>query len=147
MPTTVATHSPAKRSAATKAVVKSRAAAPTTRAVPARKLAPKAKPLAVAAKVPASPPAKPTAPEPAARVPKAAKLKLVRDSFTMPADEYAVIGALKQRALSKAHPAKKSELLRAGIKLLSDLGDAALIELLTSLPTIKTGRPKSGKAD
>ncbi len=138
MPTTPTT-SPVKRSAPTRSAAR-------TRAIPARKKA-TPKPVAVAAQTPAPSTAKPTAPEPTARIPKAAKLKLVRDSFTMPADEYAVIAALKQRALSSAHPAKKSELLRAGIKLLSGLGDAALVELLTSLPTIKTGRPKSGKGD
>ncbi|MBV8502101.1 MAG: hypothetical protein JO006_10305 [Paucibacter sp.] len=77
---------------------------------------------------------------------KAAKTKLVRDSFTMPADEYAALAQLKQRALAAAHPVKKSELLRAGVKLLAGLGEAALMRALTSVPAIKTGRPKSKKA-
>ncbi|HEX2010600.1 MAG TPA: hypothetical protein VJN44_06645, partial [Roseateles sp.] len=63
------------------------------------------------------------APVTKAAEPKPAKIKLVRDSFTMPADEYAALGALKQRALASAHPAKKSELLRAGVKLLAGLSD------------------------
>ncbi len=138
MPTTPATSS-VKLSAPTRPAAKARA-------TPARKKAAR-KPVAVVARTPAPTPAKAPAPEPTARAPKAAKLKLVRDSFTMPADEYAEIAALKQRALSSAHPAKKSELLRAGIKLLSGLGDAELVELLTSLPAIKTGRPKSAKGD
>ena len=77
--------------------------------------------------------------------PKVVKVKLVRDSFTIPSDEYAVLGQLKQRALGFAHPAKKSELLRAGIKLLAGLNDAALMRALKNVPTIKTGRPKSKK--
>lgn len=78
---------------------------------------------------------------------KPAKIKLVRDSFTMPSDEYAALPALKQRALGFAHPAKKSELLRAGIKLLAGLSDAALLKALKNVPEIKTGRPKSKKSD
>jgi hypothetical protein len=78
---------------------------------------------------------------------KPAKVKLVRDSFTMPLDEYAVLAVLKQRALSGAHPVKKSELLRAGIKQLAALSDAALLRALKSVPSIKTGRPKSKKGD
>ena len=76
---------------------------------------------------------------------KPAKLKLVRDGFTMPAPEYAAFDALKQRALAQAHPVKKSELLRAGIKLLSRLDDAALLAALKDVPPIKTGRPKGKK--
>jgi len=79
--------------------------------------------------------------------PKAVKVKLLRDSFTMPSDEYAALGELKQRALASAHPVKKSELLRAGIKLLKGLNDAALLHALKDVPAIKTGRPKAKKVD
>jgi len=75
-----------------------------------------------------------------------AKTKLVRDSFTMPDGEYAVIDQLKQRALRLKRPAKKSELLRAGIKALAALGDAQLLSALSVVPAIKTGRPKSKKS-
>ncbi len=74
---------------------------------------------------------------------RAKKPKLVRDSFTIPKDEYAVIETLKQRADSLAQPAKKSELLRAGLKLLAGLPDAALRTALQAVPSIKTGRPKA----
>lgn len=72
---------------------------------------------------------------------KAKKPKLVRDSFTIPKDEYLVIENLKQRALGLSHPVKKSELLRAGLKLLAGLSDAALRTALQAVPSIKTGRP------
>ena len=78
---------------------------------------------------------------------KPAKVKVVRDSFTMPSDEYAVLGKLKQRALNAAHHVKKSELLRAGIKLLASVDDAALLRALTTVPAIKTGRPKAKKGE
>lgn len=72
---------------------------------------------------------------------KAKKPKLVRDSFTIPKDEYAVIDNLKERTARLSRPAKKSELLRAGLKLLAGLSDAALRAALESVPSIKTGRP------
>lgn len=72
---------------------------------------------------------------------KAKKPKLVRDSFTIPKDEYAVIDALKERAVRLSRPVKKSELLRAGLKLLAGLSDTSLFTALESVPSIKTGRP------
>lgn len=80
-------------------------------------------------------------------VAKPAKVKLVRDSFTIPAGEYAQLAALKQRALKAAYPAKKSELLRAGIRLLAALPDKDLLAALQALPAIKTGRPKGKKGE
>lgn len=109
------------------------AASPTASAPPAEKAPAKVKKAA----------AKPVV-EVAA---KPAKVKLVRDSFAMPSDEYAAIGALKQRALAASISVKKSELLRAGIKLLGGLSDAALLRALKAVPAIKTGRPKSKKGD
>ena len=76
---------------------------------------------------------------------KAKKPKLVRDSFTIPKDEYAVIETLKERTARLSTPAKKSELLRAGRKVLSQLDDATLQKAMQSIPAIKTGRPKSDK--
>ena len=72
---------------------------------------------------------------------KAKKPKLVRDSFTFPKDEYQAIATLKQRALSLQHSTKKSEILRAGLKLMSSLSDKAFLAALTSVPALKTGRP------
>ena len=74
------------------------------------------------------------------------KPKLVRDSFTMPKAEYAVIESLKQRAAKLDQSAKKSEMLRAGIKALSAMTDANLLAALLAIPTIKTGRPKHASA-
>lgn len=82
-----------------------------------------------------------------AEVPRLAKVKLVRDSFTMPGDDYALLAALKQRALKAAHPAKKSEVLRAGLRVLAGLTDAALLAALKAVPSIKTGRPKGKKPE
>ena len=74
----------------------------------------------------------------------AAKLKLVRDSFTMPQADFALIAQLKTRALGFQRPAKKSELLRAGLQALAALNDEVLKAVLAQLPEIKTGRPRKG---
>jgi hypothetical protein len=79
------------------------------------------------------------------KVEKPKKPKLVRDSFTIPKLEYVVLEALKQRATNLTRSVKKSELLRAGIKALAALSDAAFLSALDKVPAIKTGRPASGK--
>lgn len=72
---------------------------------------------------------------------KVKKPKLVRDSFTIPKNEYAVLASLKLRAAQLGHPAKKSELLRAGVAALAAMQDAAFLANVTSVPAVKTGRP------
>ncbi|MBO9680713.1 MAG: hypothetical protein J7556_20980 [Acidovorax sp.] len=132
MPTTA----PAADTPATKAP----AAAKPAKAAP-RKQATKPAVKATAKTAPAKA-AKPAATAPAKEA-KAKKPKLVRDSFTIPKDEYAAIETLKLRTGQLAHTAKKSELLRAGLKLLAGLSDAALLQALQAVPSIKTGRPKA----
>ncbi len=73
---------------------------------------------------------------------KSAKLKMERDSFTMPKTEYAQLYVLKERLIKLGQPSKKSELLRAGIMQLTAMTDAALKAALSKVPAIKTGRPK-----
>ena len=72
---------------------------------------------------------------------KIEKVKMERDSFTMPKDEYAQLALLKGRLNEMGQPAKKSELLRAGIKLLAAMSDNTLKTTLAKVPVIKTGRP------
>ena len=81
----------------------------------------------------------------AAKFAKVKKPKLVRDSFTIPKDEYVVIDNLKLRAGKLGQPVKKSELLRAGIKALAAMSDIQFKAALSNVPTIKTGRPKNVK--
>lgn len=92
----------------------------------------------------ATPPAKPARKAgAAAAAAKPLKLKLVRDSFTMPELEYTQLEALKRRALGLAHHAKKSELLRAGVAALAAMDDVTLLAALQAVPPLKTGRPKA----
>ncbi|WP_108401437.1 hypothetical protein [Limnohabitans curvus] len=95
-------------------------------------------------------PIKTAAPKPvkAVKVVKPAKVKkpkLVRDSFTIPKDEYVVIDSLKVRAGKLGQAVKKSELLRAGVKALAAMSDIQFKAALSNVPTIKTGRPKNSK--
>jgi len=66
----------------------------------------------------------------------------VRDSFTMPEAEYAVLGQVKKAALKAGFEVKKSELLRIGVALISQIDLATLKNVLAGLPQLKTGRPK-----
>lgn len=72
---------------------------------------------------------------------KTKKPKLVRDSFTFPKDEYQAIAALKVKALGLKQSVKKSEILRAGLMLISSLNDKAFLAALNKVPALKTGRP------
>jgi hypothetical protein len=102
--------------------------------------------VAGAAKKRASKASTATQAAPAASEPAKTKHKLVRDSFTIPKTEYAALAELKQRAAQLARPVKKGELLRAGIKALSALGDKAFLAALDAVPSLKTGRPKEPEA-
>jgi hypothetical protein len=137
-----------------------KATAPAT-ATPARKRTPvAAKAVTAAAKKTVTPPAARTSPpakkiahesEPpvaksnkADKPTKVKKAKLVRDSFTMPEGEYALIATLKKRCLNAGVSAKKSELLRAAVANLAKLSDASVVAALRRLEVIKTGRPAKG---
>ncbi|PQA84387.1 hypothetical protein C5F52_05055 [Limnohabitans sp. TS-CS-82] len=126
--TTPATKKPAVK----KPVVKKAATKPV------RKTAVKKAPVKVATPQPAKP-------VKAVKPAKVKKPKLVRDSFTIPKDEYVVVDSLKVRAGKLGQAVKKSELLRAGVKALAAMSDIQFKAALNNVPTIKTGRPKNSK--
>ncbi len=72
---------------------------------------------------------------------KSPKLKVVRDSFTMPQDEYQKISELKALCLNDGLQVKKSEVLRAGLKVFSEMSLEQMKGVLQGLEKIKTGRP------
>lgn len=74
---------------------------------------------------------------------KARKVKLVRDSFTMPEPEYAVLAQVKKMCIKSGVEIKKSELLRIGVALIAQLDMDNLKMILQSLPQLKAGRPKN----
>jgi len=129
----------AKKPAAVKpAVAVKKPAAPKKAA--AVKAAPEKKAVV---KVKAAPKVEPKAP--AAPKEKAKKAKLVRDSFSMPEAEYAVLGAVKKACLKAGIEVKKSELLRIGVALIQKMDVGALKGVLSTLPPLKAGRPKQEK--
>ncbi len=119
------------------------------KSAPAKAAKPAAKP-AEKTKAPAAKPApkRPAAkPAPQAKVAKVAtekpkKPKLVRDSFTMPEDEYAVFGQVKKACVAAGFEIKKSELLRIGVALISKLDPKKLQTAQKALAPLKAGRPK-----
>ena len=80
---------------------------------------------------------------------KAAKsvkpVKVIRDSFTIPAAEHRLIGALKKRCIGLGVAIKKSELLRAGLAVLERLPDEGLAKVVAAVESVKTGRPPGKK--
>ena len=62
------------------------------------------------------------------------KPKLVHDSYSLPKDEDAALGALKRRVALLGFKVKKNSLLRAGLMALGKLGDTALLDALRALP-------------
>lgn len=135
---------PARKAASKPAVSKVATPKAPTAKKPAAK-APATKRTASKAIVAKPAAAKPVAAKPTKVEAKSKKPKLVRDSFTIPKDEYAGIDTLKERSVALGRPAKKSELLRAGLMALLALSPNALHAALEAVPTIKTGRPKSDK--
>jgi hypothetical protein len=121
-PKAAATNTPAKAAVKKPAASKTSAPAPAPKKTAARKAVAKPAPVEVPRE-------------------KVRKAKLVRDSFTMPESEYAVLGQVKKACLKAGVDIKKSELLRVGVLLLSQLDMAALQGILSSLPQLKTGRP------
>jgi hypothetical protein len=134
----VSKKAPAKTTEAKKPVVEK---APAKKA-PAKKAAAK-KPTAKksAAKKPATKKPKVEAVE-AAPAPKAKKVKLVRDSFTMPGHEYQVLQDIKKAALKAGVELKKSDLLRIGVSMLKNFSVTQLDKARATLTKLRAGRPK-----
>lgn len=148
-PKAAATPAPSAKAPARKAASKPAVSKVATPKAPAAKKpaakAPATKRTASKAIVAKPAAAKPVAAKPTKVEAKSKKPKLVRDSFTIPKDEYAGIDTLKERSVALGRPAKKSELLRAGLMALLAMSPNALHAALEAVPTIKTGRPKSDK--
>ena len=123
---------PAKSAATKKPVARKPAAKKVAAAKLPKPVKPGKKPKPVVAEKPAI-----------AEVAKQPRVKLVRDSFTMPRDEFELIAKLKARAVDFKRPAKKSELLRAGLQVLAALPDKQLLDALEALRPLKAGRPKN----
>ena len=129
-------NTPVKKAPVKKAPVRK----PTARKPAVRKATPKATPKATA---------KPAAPKPVAapklpvkKTKKAGKEKIIRDSFALLESEYRKIAEIKDACLKAGLKVKKSEVLRAGLKVLGSQSVAQWKQSLGGLMKIKTGRQK-----
>jgi hypothetical protein len=71
--------------------------------------------------------------------------RVIRDSFTIPGDEYELITRIKKRCMKAGVSANKSEVLRAGLAALDSMSDRELTKMFEALSRVKTGRPPTNK--
>lgn len=71
--------------------------------------------------------------------------KVIRDSFTIPGDEYELISLIKKRCMRAGVGANKSEILRAGLAALNAMTDKQIAGIFEGLNRVKTGRPAGKK--
>jgi len=76
------------------------------------------------------------------RVAKKASPKVIRDTFSIPESDYLLLNKCKNRGIEFKCVVNKSEVVRAGLILLSSLSDEEFIKALKLVKKIKTGRPK-----
>lgn len=68
------------------------------------------------------------------------KVPVVRDTFSFPEFDYALLSELQQRCLDNGHNASKSELVRAGLKALAQMKSAELLKSAKGVEKLKPGR-------
>jgi hypothetical protein len=68
--------------------------------------------------------------------------KVVRDSFTLPEDDYAMMLAMQERALDFRLHVTKGEVLRAGVHALKKMSDEEFLSCLKGVEKLKPGRRK-----
>ena len=69
-----------------------------------------------------------------------AREKVIRDGFTMPASDYALIAQVQATSLQAGRSVTKSEVLRAGLHALSTMSLTELQEVLSRVEKVKVGR-------
>lgn len=132
---------PAEKKVITTAVKKTPVAKPVVPTAPATRVKAAAKSVGIKPEV-----TKVVMPKaPIDNVEKLKKPKLIRDSFTMPETEYAILSQVKKSCLKAGVDVKKSQLLRIGLVLLNKTDVPALKKLIADLAPLKAGRPKKEK--
>jgi hypothetical protein len=76
---------------------------------------------------------------------KTVKAKVIRDSFSFPELDYLKISELKKTCLTAGIHVKKSEILRAGLHLLTKLNLDELKIVVDQVEKVQTGRPNSSE--
>lgn len=72
-----------------------------------------------------------------------AKINVIRDTFTLPENDYELINICRAKLLDNKISATKSEVIRAGLIMLSKIPEVELIKSYNAVDKIKTGRPKN----
>jgi len=65
----------------------------------------------------------------------------MRDGFTMPAEDYALIAQLQATGVQAGVVVSKSAVLRAGLHALKAMSPADLCQVFAALEKVKPGRP------
>ena len=76
-----------------------------------------------------------------AATPSPAPAQVLRDGFTMPADDYALIAQLQATGVQAGVVVSKSAVLRAGLHALKAMSPADLRQVFVALEKVKPGRP------
>ena len=83
--------------------------------------------------------------KPSGKKSKIVKAKVIRDSFSFPEQDYLKISELKKTCLAAGIHVKKSEILRAGLHLLTKLNLAELKQAVEHVEKVATGRPSTSE--
>jgi hypothetical protein len=67
--------------------------------------------------------------------------RVLRDSFTMPSSDYALIARIRQRCMKLGIGVNKSEILRIGLQALDAMNEKQLDAVVKGLSRVKPGRP------
>ena len=68
--------------------------------------------------------------------------KVIRDTFSLPPADYALLEQLRSRALALGQAVNKSEFVRAGLRALIDMSEPDFCQAIAQVEKIKPGRPK-----
>ena len=71
------------------------------------------------------------------------KRSVIRDTFSMPSNDYALIAKLRQRCLSYGIATTKSGIVRAGLNSLDSLNEKQLRLIISQLEETRPGRSSS----
>lgn len=71
------------------------------------------------------------------------KVPVIRDTFSFPDFDYALLSQLQNALLKNGHNVSKSELVRAGLKTLAQMSPPQLIKTAKAVEKLKPGRHKS----
>lgn len=70
---------------------------------------------------------------------------VIRDTFSLPPTDYALLEQLRTRAIGLGQVINKSEFVRAGLRALIDMPESEFSQAIVKIDKIKLGRPKPKK--